>query len=110
MGSLIIGGKEVHDFGPKFKNWHETGWDATVEGCVQTMNACNGLLPYGQPPANNGIRRYALRPSLRRLGDPKNPPKFDAVRAVIKKFVLHHDGVDSAKSCWNVLQNERGLS
>ena len=38
-----------------------------------------------------------------------NPP-LDAVKAVIKQFVIHHDGCTSADMCFTVLQNERGLS
>ena len=38
-----------------------------------------------------------------------NPP-LDAVKAVIKQFVVHHDGCSSADMCFSVLQNERGLS
>ena len=35
---------------------------------------------------------------------------YDAVKSVIKQFVIHHDGCASADMCFNVLQNERGLS
>lgn len=109
MGSLIIAGREVHDFGPIFKNWTETGWDATAEMCVQSSQPCTGFGAYSPEAKNKGARRYAFRPSLRREKDPKHPP-LEAVQKVIKKFVLHHDGVDSARTCWNVLHNERGLS
>ena len=106
MGDLIIGGKVVWS-DAKMLSWHETGWDATAEYCIEPAHPCPGVLPYGQPPANNSVRRYALRPALRKFG--KNPP-YEAVAKQIHKFVLHHDGVDSARTCWNVLQNERGLS
>jgi hypothetical protein len=33
-----------------------------------------------------------------------------AAKAKIKQFVIHLDGCDGATSCFNVLQNERGLS
>ncbi|HUQ04859.1 MAG TPA: N-acetylmuramoyl-L-alanine amidase [Kofleriaceae bacterium] len=109
MGFLMIGGEPVQDMGATFKNWTETGWDATFEGCVQTAKCGPGQGAYGVDAKNRGLRRYALRPSLRRLKDPKHPP-MEAVQKSIKKFVLHHDGLDSSRLCWEVLHNERGLS
>ncbi len=110
MGKLIIAGKEYpHEFGPIFKNWTETGWNATIEACVQSSHPCPGPGAYADDAKNKGARRYAFRPSLRRVPDPMRPP-MEAVQKAIKKFVLHHDGVNSAKTCWNVLHNERGLS
>lgn len=112
MGALIIGDVEVEELGPKFINWRMNGWDATLEYCVGSPTPC--VLPYGQPPANPGARRYALRPPLRRYGFPRSrdwrPPPPAEVAKHIRKFVLHHDGLTSAEQCWNVLQNERGLS
>jgi hypothetical protein len=40
----------------------------------------------------------------------RNNPPLAAAQASITQFVLHHDGCTSADMCWNVLQNERGLS
>lgn len=109
MGSLIIAGREVHEFGPIFKNWSETGWNATSEFCVNPSQPCSGPGAFAPDAKNKGARRYAFRPSLRRVPDPMHPP-FEAAQRSIKKFVLHHDGVSSARVCWNVLHNERGLS
>jgi hypothetical protein len=109
MGHLIIAGREVHDFGSKLVNWHQNGWDATAEMCVQSSHPCSGPGAYADDAKNKGARRYAFRPSLRREKDPKHP-SFEATQRAIRKFVLHHDGVNSSKVCWNVLHNERGLS
>ncbi len=113
MGALIIGDVEVEELGPKFINWRMNGWDATQETCVFSPTPC--IVPYGQPPANGGgTRRYALRPPLRKFGFPRTsghkPPPPAEVAKHIRKFVLHHDGLTTAEMCWNVLQNERGLS
>src|SRR5688500_17641515 len=109
MGQLIIAGRAVEDLGSKFKNWDETGWNATIEGCVQSSHPCAGPVAYAPDAKNKGARRYALRPGLRRERDPMRPD-MGAVQKAIKKFILHHDGVNSSKTCWNVLHNERGLS
>ncbi len=109
MGYLMIGGEPVQDMGPTYKTWEETGWDATFEGCVQATQCGPGQGAYAADAKNKGLRRYALRPSLRRVKDVKHPP-MDAVQKSIKKFVLHHDGLDSSRLCWHVLHNERGLS
>lgn len=109
MGSLIIAGEPRHDFGPSFQNWEESGWNATIEACVQSSEPCTGAGAYSPDAKNKGARRYAFRPSLRREKDPKHP-SLESVQKVIKKFVLHHDGVNSSRTCWNVLHNERGLS
>lgn len=109
MGKLIIAGRELEDIGPQFKNWHETGWNAAIESCVQSSHPCSGPGAYAPDAKNKGARRYALRPGLRRERDPMRPD-MGAVQKSIKKFVLHHDGVNSSKTCWNVLHNERGLS
>lgn len=111
MGQLIIAGQEIVDLGPKFRNWTETGWNATIEGRISQFGQFIG--PGGATGAdakNTGSRRYASRPALRKFGAFPNLPKLEAVQAVIKKFVLHHDGVSSSAICWDVLHNERGLS
>ncbi len=121
MGQLIIAGREVQEMGPSYKNWTEapypgavpntagTYWDHTYEGCYGTSECGPGQGAYSKDAKNHGVRRYASRPALRRAKDPKHPPLAD-VQKLIKKFVLHHDGLDSSRSCWNVLHNERGLS
>ncbi|TMQ08195.1 MAG: hypothetical protein E6J90_41205 [Deltaproteobacteria bacterium] len=110
-GNLIIGG-EVFNINAPLVNWHEgPKWDATSEYCIPTnterappcMTTGGGQYPYGPPPLPY-TRRYAWRPGL----GPN--PKASAVKAVVKQFVVHHDGCASADMCFNVLHNERGLS
>ena len=110
-GTVIIAGQPFHVDAPVV-NWHEgPRWDATVEYCIPTKTEgsppCKGGVPYGNLPIPY-TRRYSTRPALRSYGE-KMPP-LDAVKAVIKQFVVHHDGCSSADMCFNVLHNERGLS
>ena len=106
MGGIIIANQEFVVDAP-VKNWHETGWDATIEACVQTQTPCpEGVLPFGETK-NKAPRRYAFRPQLRQYG--KNPP-LAAVKALLTQFIFHHDGCADSAMCWQVLHNERGLS
>ena len=110
-GKLIIAGIPFQTEAPII-NWTEgPRWDARSEVCIPTENDprpnCVGGAPHGPPPLTY-TRRYALRPALRSYGD-KMPP-LDAVKSVIKQFVVHHDGCNSADMCFSVLHNERGLS
>jgi N-acetyl-anhydromuramyl-L-alanine amidase AmpD len=114
MGQVYIAGIPFEIDAPVV-NWHQQpapGWDATQERCLDPDpgNTClgGGTIPYGLKPGGpTYTRRYALRPALRKYG--MRPP-LDAVKAVIKQFVFHHDGCLDARMCWQVLQNERGLS
>ncbi|MBK9032933.1 MAG: N-acetylmuramoyl-L-alanine amidase [Myxococcales bacterium] len=113
MAKLIIAGEEVGpDFGDAFKTWNQTGWNSAFAGRITgrldhgTLVAIPGVGANGANAKNTGLNRYSTRPALRRM--PR--PSLTATQAVIKKFVLHHDGVNSSEVCWNVLQNERGLS
>ena len=109
MGQLIIAGEGRVDLGPTIIN-HEEGkrWNSTVEGLLDLntgyMIQAGGCT--GPTAKNKGPKRYSTRPALRRTPN----PSLSAVQAVIKKFVLHHDGVNSSQVCMNVLHNERGLS
>lgn len=110
-GNLIIANQTFHVDAPVINFREPPFWDATREVCQPTLTdpspICKpGGVPYGNLP-NPYTKRYALRPALRRYG--MNPP-LEAVKAVIKQFVLHHDGCASADMCFSVLQNERGLS
>ena len=119
-GKLIIGG-QLFDTDAPIVNFREgPRWDATSLYCIPTqtepgaVNRCvpgkGGHQPYG-PPVVGYTKRYSTRPALRqdkwKMGE--NAP-YDAVKSVIKQFVIHHDGCASADMCFNVLQNERGLS
>ena len=110
-GNLIIANQQFHTEAPIINFREPPFWDATREVCQPTLTdpapACKpGGVPYGNLP-HPYTKRYALRPALRRYG--MNPP-LEAVKAVIKQFVVHHDGCNSADMCFSVLQNERGLS
>lgn len=117
-GVLIVGGNKITVDAP-IVNWENSRWDALSTYCVSTETeakpACTdttgGQFPYGLPSPY--LQRYALRPALRSFyRDGQKYPKLrlQDVQAVIKQFVIHHDGCVSSDMCWNVLQNERGLS
>jgi N-acetyl-anhydromuramyl-L-alanine amidase AmpD len=109
-GNLIIAGQTFKIDAPVINFREPPFWDATREYCIPTQTdpspPCKGGVPYGSLPTPY-TKRYSTRPMLRRYG--ANPP-LEAVRSVIKQFVLHHDGCSSADMCFAVLQNERGLS
>jgi hypothetical protein len=115
-GNLIIGDR-VFNIDAPVVNWRENGWDATSERCIPTRSnfgpACEpapgGQYPYGSLPVKY-TKRYSTRPNLRSDKSNGRYPSYEAVKATIKQFVLHHDGCTSADMCFNVLQNERGLS
>jgi hypothetical protein len=117
-GELIIGGTPFQVDAPVV-NWHKSLWDATSPYCIATrtdpvppcQHTSGGQFPYGKMPVPY-LPRYAARPSLRSVPKSDNGmhPSYDAVKAVIKQFVVHHDGCSSADMCFSVLQNERGLS
>lgn len=93
----------------KVVRWDEgPGYDGTALRCVNPSHPCpDGVTPYGDNAKNRRPNRFSLRPALRRYG---NHPPLDAAQAVIRQFIVHHDGCASAAMCFNVLQNERGLS
>jgi hypothetical protein len=109
-GNLIIAGQTFRIDAPVINFREPPFWDATREYCMPTRTnpnpPCKAGVPFGKLPTPY-TKRYSTRPQLRRYGN--NPP-LDAVKAVIKQFVLHHDGCASADMCFDVLQNERGLS
>jgi N-acetylmuramoyl-L-alanine amidase len=110
-GKLIIAGQSFQIDAPVINFREPPFWDATREFCLPTATdpspQCKpGGVPYGNLPRPYS-KRYSTRPMLRRYG--MNPP-LDAVKSVIRQFVIHHDGCSSADMCFSVLQNERGLS
>jgi len=117
-GKLIIGGQVFQTDAPIVNFREPPFWDASSEYCIptktETAPACkpgkSGHVPYGNLPVPY-TQRYSTRPALRtsKWNGGKNAP-YDAVKSVIKQFVIHHDGCASADMCFNVLQNERGLS
>jgi hypothetical protein len=111
FGNLIIANTTFRVDAPVINYREPPFWDSTKEVCIPTGTdpspACKGGAPYGNLPKGPYLRRFAYRRPLARYG--MNPP-LDAVKAVIKQFVIHHDGCSSADMCFSVLQNERGLS
>jgi N-acetyl-anhydromuramyl-L-alanine amidase AmpD len=111
-GNIIIAGQTFHT-SAKVSNWLDSGWNAKSPNCIPTETERNppckpgagGQFPYDAK--FQSLQRYSLRPALRRYGE--NPP-IEAVKAIIKQFVVHHDGCASSDMCFNVLHNERGLS
>jgi hypothetical protein len=117
-GVIYIAGTPFHVEAPVVNFRDPPFWDATKEYCISTATesapACRpGGVPYGNLDVaayTKNPKRYASRPALRSYySSGKNPP-LDAVKAVIKQFVVHHDGCNTSDMCFNVLQNERGLS
>jgi murein DD-endopeptidase MepM/ murein hydrolase activator NlpD len=90
--------------------WHESGWDATAERCIFAENIPHcpdgGTRPYGEKALNTTRRRYSFRHGL---GNSMTPD-LKAVQAIIRMFTVHLDGCASAKMCFSVLHDERGIS
>jgi N-acetyl-anhydromuramyl-L-alanine amidase AmpD len=112
MGLIICG--VDHDINANIRNYRETGWDATIENCVQAgsiSTQCNGLpTPFGEKAKGRKATRYSMRHALRQYGRDPNRIPLAAAQAAIKQFVIHHDGLARSDQCFHVLQNERGLS
>jgi N-acetyl-anhydromuramyl-L-alanine amidase AmpD len=117
-GNVIIAGHTFNTNAPVV-TWRESGWDATSRFCIPTETnrapVCaaapsGGQFPYAGPKI---VQRYSLRPALRRYGNDfkaNDQAALAAAKAVIRQFVVHHDGCASSDMCFNVLHNERGLS
>ena len=103
-GVIYVAGQKFHVEAPVVNFTEGPKWDATAKTCLPTDN--NGMRlctsPEGFPSTVAYNQRYALRPALRHYGE--HPP-LDAVKAVIKQFVVHHDGCSSSDMCFDVLQN-----
>ncbi len=112
MSKIIVAGQELDGELPQLRTWNDRPyWNAASE-CpwTPTAGACTPA-PASSPLAKNpSTRRYAYRPALARFHREGRQPPLDAARAVIDKFVLHHDGCPDAAACWRTLHNERGLS
>ena len=117
-GKLVIGGQAFDTDAPIVNFREGPRWDATSTVCIPTQtepNAsarCPSGLPYAPAGGGTGFqKRYSTRPVLRQKhwNNGENAP-YEAAKRAIKQFVIHHDGCSSADMCFNVLQNERGLS
>jgi N-acetyl-anhydromuramyl-L-alanine amidase AmpD len=108
MGKIYIAGAGF-DVDARVIRWDEgPRFDAHQPRCLNPSHACaRGVRPFSPKFTANRDIRIASRPALRGLRD---RPTLSAAQAVIRQFVVHHDGCPSAASCFNVLHNERGLS
>src|ERR1051325_3123416 len=116
-GVIYIADQPFHVEAPVVNFRDSPYWDATKEYCIPTeterVPACQGPVPYGnvdKAAYAKTPKRYSSRPALRSYYSSGKQPPLEAVKAVIKQFVVHHDGCNSADMCFNVVQNERGLS
>lgn len=113
-GNLIIANQTFKTEAPIVTFTDPPFWNATSHNCFITdndpVNKCtpgkDGQVPYGKLPAPY-TQRYMTRPALRRYGA---VPPMDAVKAVVRQFVVHHDGCANSDMAFSVMQNERGLS
>jgi len=109
MGKIYIAGVGF-DVDAKVVRWDEgPRFDGHAPRCINPSHPCpgGGVNPFSPYMGKPRVARIAKRPALRRLGD---SPTLSAAQAVIRQFIVHHDGCPSAASCFNVLHNERGLS
>jgi N-acetyl-anhydromuramyl-L-alanine amidase AmpD len=109
MGKIWIAGVGF-EIDAKVVRWDEgPGFDGHAPRCVNPTQPCGGggVHPFSPYMGIPRVRRIATRPALRSLRD---NPTLRAAQAVLRHFVLHHDGCPTAASCFNVLHNERGLS
>ena len=109
MGKIWIAGVGF-DVDAKVVRWDDgPKFNARSEFCINPHQTCGngGRFPYSEKKPVSRSNRVARRPALRSLGD---NPTMSAAQAVVRQFILHHDGCPDAASCFNVLHNERGLS
>jgi N-acetyl-anhydromuramyl-L-alanine amidase AmpD len=108
MGKIWIAGTGF-DVEAKVVRWDEgPRFDGHQPRCLGSSRPCaGGVRPFSPKFTSNRAVRIATRPALRSQRD---NPTLSAAQAVIRQFVLHHDGCPTAASCFNVLHNERGLS
>src|SRR5262249_38425921 len=85
-------------------------WNAGKQTCIpinpgEAVRCAADAIPLA--PAK-GITK-PVRSRVRRI-DQKSDRTVKVAQSYIKQFVIHLDGCINADSCWDVLQNERGLS
>ncbi|HKA86130.1 MAG TPA: N-acetylmuramoyl-L-alanine amidase [Haliangiales bacterium] len=108
-GEIIVGGQRYKcDF--NVVNFADTPyWDASKQTCIPMVPGgpvqCGaGGMPFA--PAKGITKPVRSRP--RRLEARDRTAKV--AQSYLRQFVIHLDGCINADSCWDVLQNERGLS
>jgi N-acetyl-anhydromuramyl-L-alanine amidase AmpD len=103
---VIVAGHEF-DCDAKIVTWHESGWNSAAERCVIVPNRCpGGVKAYSEKAINTRANRFWYRPGL---GHTKTPD-LKAVQSIVRMFTVHHDGCPNAKTCFQVLHDERGIS
>lgn len=109
MSKIWVAGRGF-DVEARVVRWDEgPRYDAHAKFCIGpgAERCLDGKTPYGDKAKNRKPNRFRYRPALQRYRD--NIP-LEAAQAVVRKFVLHHDGCRDAEMCFKVLHNERGLS
>ena len=95
--------------GAKVIPWFEAPFFSAIkEQCLSSSrNRCvGGIYPYSKKAKNRRAKRYWFRPGLPR----NDKPSLAAAQAQIRQVVVHFDGCPSARTCFRVLHDERGLS
>jgi N-acetyl-anhydromuramyl-L-alanine amidase AmpD len=102
-GSSIIICEQPFDVGVKVVTWRDDpAYDAYT---LHRTDNPSQVFPF-QPAKGLGASAYRYRPR-RLIGADRSLARL---KQVIRQFVVHHDGCDSSKTCFQVLHNERGLS
>ncbi len=100
--SIIVCGKP-YDVGQRVVNWQD---DPSISAYTLHRTDKPSEIPPFAPAA--GMAGAAARYRPRRLiGTDRS---IDRLKQVIRQFVVHHDGCQDSRSCFQVLHNERGLS
>lgn len=106
---LIIGDQECPIDWPTYNfRQEDPGFNAHYLGRTKHCGALAGanLPPYAPAKGLEGkVQRYRLRHYA-----PTEKRSLALAKSLIKQFVIHLDGCKDAEMCFNVLQNERGLS
>jgi N-acetyl-anhydromuramyl-L-alanine amidase AmpD len=109
MGKIWVAGQGF-EVDAKVVRWDEAPYfDGHKNQCVNPSRSCpGGVFPFSTKKPVRRANRFAARPQLRKFRG--SVPPLKAVQGVVRQFILHHDGLRSAASCFDVLHNERGLS
>src|SRR5262249_53344421 len=106
-GQIIIAGRPFQTDFHVVNFGEEDQWDASQTRCIPSVRGgpvrCQDM-PF--QPAKGIVRPNRSRP--RRLAAEDRSVK--GAQAYIRQLVVHLDGCIDADACWDVLQNERGLS
>lgn len=107
MSNIWIAGKPF-PIETRVVSWNDPGGlNAHLYRCTthpRPFRPCpGGIYPFSEHVSRRKYR-FLKRPGMR------GEWSLAAAQGVIKQLVVHHDGCKSAKMCFNVLHNERGLS